>query len=60
MFTERVNVVFVLRNLDRDGPSMRTIDRVKEILAEVDGRINVTFGFINEENCFEKIELYNF
>ena len=57
---ERVNVVYVLRNLDREGPSIRAIDRVKEIVAEADERINITFGFVNEENYFEEVELYNF
>jgi hypothetical protein len=54
---EKVKVYYVLRNLERDGIHPRSIQRIKEILNEIDPRIEVVFGYVDEDNSYQTIEL---
>lgn len=54
---EQVDVVYVLRDVERFGISERTIDRIKEMIDEIDERIKLTLGFVNDESEYQIIEL---
>lgn len=54
---EKVKVYYVLRNLETDGINPRSIGRIHEILSETDPRIEVTFGYVDEDNSYQTIEL---
>lgn len=54
---EKVKLYFVLRNLERDGINVRSIERVHELVNEADTRIEVVFGYVDEENQYQTIEI---
>lgn len=52
---ETVKIVCALRDLELLSP--RSMERVKEMLLEENDKIEVVFGFVNDENEFQIIEL---
>lgn len=54
---EKVKIYYALRNLERDGMNVISIDRIKEIIGEIDPRVEVVFGFVDEDNSYQTIEL---
>ena len=54
---EKVKIYYVIRNLEHDGINIRSIERIKEILNDTDPRIEVVFGYVDEDNSYQTIEL---
>lgn len=51
-----VIIIYALRDIDQYGISERMIHRIKEMEEELDSRVSLKFGLINDEQTFELIE----
>lgn len=52
---EEVKVYYVLRNFEHRSINSGHIDRIKEIISEIDQRVEVIFGYIDEEDLYQTI-----